>query len=48
MIIKTFEQGWGPAYWQKKFLDLYEKIMYNKLHFAEYIQNQQTIINKVI
>ena len=37
-----------PTYWKKKFLDLHEKIMYNKIHFAEYVQSQRTIINKGI
>jgi hypothetical protein len=33
-------------YFQTKFIALKDKIMYNKLHFAEYIQSQQNIINK--
>ena len=36
------------AYWQKKFLDLQSKIMYNKQHFADYIRDQRQIIEKGI
>lgn len=35
-------------YWQKKLLDLRDKLLYNKNHFAEYVQQQQEIINKGI
>jgi hypothetical protein len=37
-----------PAYWQKKFVDLQEKIQYNKAHFADYVKQQQSIIEKGI
>jgi hypothetical protein len=37
-----------PAYWQKKFVDLQEKILYNKAHFADYIEQQQSIVEKGI
>ena len=36
------------TYYQKKFVDFRDKIMYNKSHFAEYVQGQQTIIDKGI
>ena len=36
----------GSNYWQKKFIDLREKIVYNKQNFADYIQSQQAIIDK--
>jgi hypothetical protein len=35
-------------YWQAKFLALKNKIMYNKTHFAEYVQQQKLIIKKGI
>jgi hypothetical protein len=37
-----------PAYWQKKFIDLQEKIQYNKAHFADYIERQKNIVKKGI
>ena len=37
-----------PAYWQKKFVDLQEKILYNKTHFADYVKQQQSIVEKGI
>jgi hypothetical protein len=37
-----------PVYWQKKFVDLQEKILYNKAHFADYVEQQQSIIEKGI
>jgi hypothetical protein len=37
-----------PAYWQKKFVDLQEKILYNKVHFADYIKQQKSIVKKGI
>jgi len=37
-----------PAYWQKKFVDLQEKILYNKVHFADYVKQQQSIVEKGI
>jgi len=37
-----------PVYWQKKFVDLQEKIQYNKAHFADYIKQQQSIVKKGI
>ena len=37
-----------PAYWQKKFVDLQEKIQYNKAHFADYISQQQSIVKQGI
>lgn len=37
-----------PAYWQKKFVDLREKILYNNTHFAEYVQQQKSLIEKGI
>ena len=38
----------NPAYWQKKFVDLQEKIQYNKTHFADYVKQQQSIVEKGI
>jgi hypothetical protein len=35
-------------YWQKKFVDLYDKIMYNKNQFEIYIAKQKSIIEKGI
>jgi hypothetical protein len=37
-----------PTYWQKKFVDLQEKILYNKAHFADYVRQQQSIVEKGI
>ena len=37
-----------PAYWQKKFVDLQEKILYNKAHFADYVRQQQSIVKQGI
>lgn len=37
-----------PVYWQKKFVDLQEKILYNKAHFADYVKQQQSIVKKGI
>lgn len=37
-----------PAYWQAKYLALKDKIMYNKTHFAEYVQQQKLIVEKGI
>jgi hypothetical protein len=37
-----------PAYWQKKFVDLQEKILYNKAHFADYVEQQKSIVEKGI
>ena len=37
-----------PAYWQKKFVDLQEKIQYNKAHFADYVNQQKTIVEQGI
>ena len=37
-----------PAYWQKKFVDLQEKIQYNKAHFADYVRQQQSIVKQGI
>ena len=37
-----------PAYWQKKFVDLQEKILYNKAHFADYVNQQRSIVEKGI
>jgi hypothetical protein len=37
-----------PAYWQKKFVDLQEKIQYNKAHFADYVSQQKSIVEKGI
>jgi hypothetical protein len=36
------------AYWQKKFIDLQSKIMYNKQHFTDYVRDQRLIIEKGI
>lgn len=36
------------SYWQKKFIDLGPKILYNKNHFAEYVQRNKNIIKKGI
>jgi hypothetical protein len=35
-----------PKYWQSKFVALKDKIVYNKTHFAEYIQQQKLNIEK--
>jgi len=37
-----------PAYWQKKFVDLQEKIQYNKAHFTDYVSQQKTIVKQGI
>jgi hypothetical protein len=37
-----------PAYWQKKFVDLQEKIQYNKAHFVDYVNQQRSIVEKGI
>lgn len=37
-----------PAYWQKKFVDLQEKIQYNKIHFADYVAQQRSIVKQGI
>jgi len=37
-----------PAYWQKKFVDLQEKIQYNKAHFADYVAQQNHIVKQGI
>ena len=37
-----------PVYWQKKFVDLQEKILYNKAHFADYVKQQQSIVKQGI
>lgn len=33
-----------PAYWQKKFVDLRDKILHNKNRFTMYVKEQQTIV----
>jgi len=38
----------APAYWQKKFVDLQEKILYNKNHFADYVQQQNKLVKQGI
>jgi hypothetical protein len=38
----------SPAYWQKKFVDLQGKIQYNKTHFADYVAQQKSIVEKGI
>ena len=37
-----------PAYWQKKFVDLKEKILYNKTCFVDYVDQQRSIVKKGI
>ena len=37
-----------PAYWQKKFVDLQEKIQYNKTHFVDYVDQQRSIVKQGI
>jgi hypothetical protein len=37
-----------PAYWQKKFIDLQEKILYNKACFVDYIKQQKSIVKQGI
>jgi len=37
-----------PAYWQKKFVDLQEKILYNKTCFVDYVDQQRSIVKKGI
>ena len=34
--------------WQKKFIDLQEKILHNKNRFTKYVKEQQTIVNNGI
>lgn len=36
------------SYWQKKFVDLKEKLLYNKSHFADYVKQQQLNIKQGI
>ena len=36
------------SYWQKKFVDLHDKIMYNKSQFTQYVKQQKLIIEKGI
>lgn len=36
------------TYWHKKLVDLKEKLLYNKNHFAEYVQQQHLIIEQGI
>lgn len=38
----------GSEYWQKKFLDLEEKLLYNNNRFLQYVQEQQYIIQQGI
>lgn len=40
--------GQPQSYLQKKLVDLKHKIMYNKFHFADYVQQQKLIVNKGI
>jgi hypothetical protein len=35
-------------YWQKKFVDLQDKILYNKNQFDQYVEQQRNLINKGI
>ena len=37
-----------PAYWQKKFVDLQDKILYNKFHFIDYAKQQKSIVEQGI
>jgi hypothetical protein len=37
-----------PVYWQKKFIDLQEKILYNKACFVDYVDQQRSIVEKGI
>jgi hypothetical protein len=36
------------TYWQAKYLALKDKIMYNKIHFTEYVKQQNLIVEKGI
>jgi hypothetical protein len=36
------------TYWQAKYLALKDKIMYNKIHFTEYVKQQKLIVEKGI
>jgi hypothetical protein len=36
----------GPTYWQSKYVALKDKIMYNKIHFNEYVKQQKFIVKK--
>jgi hypothetical protein len=38
----------GPGYWQAKCIALKHKIMYNKIHFTEYVKQQKLIVEKGI
>jgi hypothetical protein len=38
----------SPLYWQAKFVALKDKIMYNKTHFTEYVEQQKLIVEKGI
>ena len=38
----------GPTYWQSKYVALQNKIMYNKIHFNEYVKQQKLIVEKGI
>jgi hypothetical protein len=35
-----------PRYWKAKFVALKDKIMYNKIHFNEYVKQQKLIVEK--
>jgi hypothetical protein len=37
-----------PSYWQAKYVALKDKIMYNKIHFNEYVKQQKLIVEKGI
>ena len=43
-LVTLYQQP--KIYWQKKFLDLREKILYNKHQFSVYLNDQQKIINE--
>ena len=38
----------SPKYWQKKLVDLQQKILYNKKHFADYVEQQKSIVKQGI
>jgi hypothetical protein len=38
----------GPKYWQKRLLDLWPKIVYNRQRFHEYVTEQNALINQGI
>ena len=46
-FLKTLSEQ-SVSYWKKKFIDLSDKILYNKTHFDEYVRQQKSIVAKGI